>query len=709
MAVLGDERLFALLERDGEAIARGDDALRVRRRRRARGAGDMGEGRGRPGRRAGAGRDRRPDHAQPRPLRSVTRSRRRPATPAAPRRGRRVRAARRRPDRRGAGGDAAGRARLGSSGCSTTLGLATGRSPTRSALSWTTSATDKKHAAGQLRWVLPTADGVVVRDDIEPATSSSAAAAGSWPCERGAAGMTRVLVLQGPNLNLLGTREPEIYGYDTLEEIHAGIAARAAELGLEVDFFQSNHEGALIDRLHERDFDVAIVNAGGLTHTCVALRDALLAVQRPFIEVHLSDPATREPFRQVNFLHDVALESIVGQGARGYHLALESIARRFGRRRWLTDPSRGASPPSCAGCGGGSTRSIGGSWRCSTSARSWRARPAGQGGRGRRAIRDAEREREVLLRVTMANEGPLAQADLLALYRRLMAADPCARGAGPGAARSGPTIVRRRGPTPIVTTDGRRAEDAVRTGADRPSPSRTRGERDLRRGLAGAEGGRVLLRIEDHDRVRSRPAFEADLLEDLAWLGFAADEGPVRHRPDETRVRRRARATPAADLVYGCDCTRSTFEAWARDHGRQWHGAGLPRRVPRAWPGRAGAARRARRWLRTVDGPLIGPCLDEVAGGGGDLSVRDRDGHWTYGFSVVVDDLRQGVDLVVRGRTCSAPRPPRSAWAGCSAARRRRRSRITRWSAARTAASCPRPTAPRRFATCARPVPPRPS
>ena len=142
--------------------------------------------------------------------------------------------------------------------------------------------------------------------------------------------MTRVLVLQGPNLNLLGTREPEVYGYATLEEIHAGIAARASELGLTVDFFQSNHEGALIDRLHGRDFDVAIVNAGGLTHTSVALRDALLAIERPFVEVHLSDPAKREPFRQVNFLQDIALESIVGQGARGYHLALESIARRSG-------------------------------------------------------------------------------------------------------------------------------------------------------------------------------------------------------------------------------------------------------------------------------------------------------------------------------------------------------------------------------------------
>jgi 3-dehydroquinate dehydratase-2 len=139
--------------------------------------------------------------------------------------------------------------------------------------------------------------------------------------------MTTVLVLQGPNLDLVGTREPEIYGRESLDEIHAGIATRAAELGLTVDFFQSNHEGALIDRLHQLDFDVAIVNAGGLTHTSVSLRDALLAIGRPFIEVHLSDPSTREPFRQVNFLHDIAIESIVGQGARGYHLALETIAR----------------------------------------------------------------------------------------------------------------------------------------------------------------------------------------------------------------------------------------------------------------------------------------------------------------------------------------------------------------------------------------------
>ena len=144
--------------------------------------------------------------------------------------------------------------------------------------------------------------------------------------------MTRILVLQGPNLNLLGTREPEIYGSETLDQVHAHIGRTAIELGLEVIFFQSNHEGMLIDRLHERDFEAAIVNAGGLTHTSVALRDALLAVARPFVEVHLTDPSKREPFRSVNFLADVALESIVGKGAAGYSEALELLARKLGDR-----------------------------------------------------------------------------------------------------------------------------------------------------------------------------------------------------------------------------------------------------------------------------------------------------------------------------------------------------------------------------------------
>jgi 3-dehydroquinate dehydratase II len=142
----------------------------------------------------------------------------------------------------------------------------------------------------------------------------------------------RILILNGPNLNLLGTREPEIYGHETLEDIHTSVSRRAIELDMEIVFVQSNHEGVLIDRIHEKDFDAAIVNAGGLTHTSVALRDALLGVARPFVEVHLTDPSKREPFRKVNFLADVAIASIVGRGARGYAEALELLAERFQRK-----------------------------------------------------------------------------------------------------------------------------------------------------------------------------------------------------------------------------------------------------------------------------------------------------------------------------------------------------------------------------------------
>jgi 3-dehydroquinate dehydratase II len=145
--------------------------------------------------------------------------------------------------------------------------------------------------------------------------------------------MTRVIVIQGPNLNLLGTREPDLYGSETLDQIHTHISRKALDLGLEVIFFQSNHEGVLIDRLHERDFEAAIVNAGGLTHTSVSLRDALLAIGRPFVEVHLTDPSKRESFRSVNFLEDIALESVVGRGAEGYSVALEILDRELGSDR----------------------------------------------------------------------------------------------------------------------------------------------------------------------------------------------------------------------------------------------------------------------------------------------------------------------------------------------------------------------------------------
>jgi 3-dehydroquinate dehydratase-2 len=140
---------------------------------------------------------------------------------------------------------------------------------------------------------------------------------------------TTVFVLNGPNLNLLGSREPEIYGHDTLDEIAARLADRAAELGIAVDMRQSNHEGHLIDWLHEASAAGAkavILNAGGYTHTSVALRDAVAAIAVPVIEVHLSDPLARESFRHTNFLTDVCKQSITGLGAHGYILALDAAA-----------------------------------------------------------------------------------------------------------------------------------------------------------------------------------------------------------------------------------------------------------------------------------------------------------------------------------------------------------------------------------------------
>ena len=134
-----------------------------------------------------------------------------------------------------------------------------------------------------------------------------------------------ILVLHGPNLNLLGVREPEIYGRTTLAEIDASLAALAAELGVGVDCFQSNHEGALIDRLHlarQEGVRYVVVNAGGLAQTSVSLRDALIAVGIPYIEVHLSNAHMREPQRNHSLLSARAVGTIAGLGNRGYDFAV---------------------------------------------------------------------------------------------------------------------------------------------------------------------------------------------------------------------------------------------------------------------------------------------------------------------------------------------------------------------------------------------------
>ena len=222
--------------------------------------------------------------------------------------------------------------------------------------------------------------------------------------------------------------------------------------------------------------------------------------------------------------------------------------------------------------------------------------------------------------------------------------------------------------------------------------------------MARAAGAAVLLRIEDHDRARCRPEFDAALLEDLAWLGFAPDEGPVRQSRRRRAVRGRARRLRGDGLVYGCDCSRATFEAWADEHGRRWHGPGCPGGCrERGLDGpilRVALGGGTERWMDA----LVGPCADEVGDRRRPARSATATGTGRTGSSVVVDDLRQGIDLVVRGRDLLAATPAQIRLG-------RLLGRETPPTFAHhplvrrpTAGSCRRPTATRRSASCARPA-----
>ncbi len=140
-----------------------------------------------------------------------------------------------------------------------------------------------------------------------------------------------ILVLHGPNLNLLGTREPQVYGRDTLAAINRRLVAQGKAAGAKVSCFQSNHEGALIDRVQQAKEDRTvgiIINPAGFSHTSIALRDAMAAVAIPFIEVHLSNIHARDPFRRHSYFSDLATGTICGLGARGYELALQFILQQ---------------------------------------------------------------------------------------------------------------------------------------------------------------------------------------------------------------------------------------------------------------------------------------------------------------------------------------------------------------------------------------------
>jgi 3-dehydroquinate dehydratase-2 len=141
----------------------------------------------------------------------------------------------------------------------------------------------------------------------------------------------RILFIDGPNMNVLGLREPEVYGNTTLDEIRRDVSRMARSEGASVEFFQSNHEGEIVGRLQEArgKFDGIVINPGGYTHTSVAIRDALVYTGAPAVEVHLSNPGKREPFRRTSLVEDVVVGRIAGFGGYGYVLALSALLRHL--------------------------------------------------------------------------------------------------------------------------------------------------------------------------------------------------------------------------------------------------------------------------------------------------------------------------------------------------------------------------------------------
>ena len=147
----------------------------------------------------------------------------------------------------------------------------------------------------------------------------------------------RILVIHGPNLNLLGEREPGIYGTENLEQVNGAILARAKELGAQCEVFQSNHEGDIIDRRHEarREFDGVVLNAGAYTHYSYAIRDAIAAIRIPCVEVHISNVHAREEFRHTSVIAPACLGVVCGFGGDSYLLALEGLVRRLSQQKTL--------------------------------------------------------------------------------------------------------------------------------------------------------------------------------------------------------------------------------------------------------------------------------------------------------------------------------------------------------------------------------------